>query len=231
MVLLIVPSLLGNFDAIMRIPDEIIEQIRTSADIVDIVSVHVQLKKRGKNFVGLCPFHTEKTPSFTVSPEKQMYHCFGCAKGGNVFTFVMETEKVSFVEAVRALGDRVGIPIVLQESAASGEIDRLYEVCRFAGKSFHENLFETDEGKSALEYFRGRGFDDETIRSFGLGYSMNSWDTLLTRAQQEGYSAEELLKAGLVRQRDDGSHYDYFRGRAMFPIFSVSGRVIGFGAS
>lgn len=214
----------------MRIPDETIEQIRSSADIVDVVSAHVRLKKRGKNFVGLCPFHTEKTPSFTVSPDKQMYHCFGCAKGGNVFTFIMETEKVSFVEAVRALGDRVGIPIVLEESGVPGEVDRLYEVCRFAGKCFHENLLQTEEGRFALEYFRGRGFDDETIRSFGLGYSMNSWESLLTRARQEGFSEEELLKAGLVRQREDGSHYDYFRGRAMFPIFSVAGRVIGFGA-
>jgi len=214
----------------MRIPDETIEQIRASTDIVDVISAHVRLRKRGKNFVGLCPFHTEKTPSFTVSSEKQMFHCFGCAKGGNVFTFIMETEKVSFVEAVRALGDRVGIPITLEESGIPGEIERLYEVCRFAGKHFHENLFQTDEGRAALEYFRGRGFDEETIRSFGLGYSMNSWEALLTRARQEGFTPEELVKAGLARNRDDGSHYDYFRGRAMFPIFSIAGRVIGFGA-
>jgi DNA primase len=217
----------------MRIPDDKIEEIRTANDLIDVIAAHTPLKKRGKNFVGLCPFHQEKTPSFTASAEKQMYHCFGCGRGGNVFTFVMEYEKVSFVEAVRSLAQRVGIAIPETETQheQSGEIENLYNACRFAGMQFYTNLTKTDEGRSALEYFHGRGFSDETIRGFGLGYSLNSWDSLLSKASEEGISPDTMLKAGLARVRDDGSgQYDYFRGRAMFPIFSTTGRVVGFGA-
>ncbi len=216
----------------MRIPEEKIEEVRTANDVVEVIGAHVQLKKRGKNYVGLCPFHQEKTPSFTVSADKQMYHCFGCALGGNVFTFVMEFEKVSFVEAVRTLAARAGIALPESEAEVerSGEVEQLYNACRFAGLFFHTNLTKTDEGRTALEYFRSRGFLDDTIRTFGLGYSMQSWDALLARAKDEGISPEHLLKAGLLRQREDGTLYDYFRGRAMFPIFSPAGRVIGFGA-
>jgi DNA primase len=216
----------------MRIPPEKIEEIRSSSDIVDVISQHVRLKKRGKNFVGLCPFHQEKTPSFTVSQEKQVYHCFGCGKGGNVYTFVMEFEKVSFTEAVRSLAEKAGITIAYTDvdQQQQSEIENLYNVCRFAGLHFYNNLTKTDEGRSALEYFHSRGFSDETIRAFGLGYSLDSWDGLVVRAKEEGFSRDDLLKAGLIRTRDDGTDYDYFRGRAMFPIFSTSGRVIGFGA-
>ncbi len=217
----------------MRIPDEKIEEIRTANDIVEVISAHAPLKKRGKNYIGLCPFHQEKTPSFTVSADKQMYHCFGCGRGGNIFTFVMEFEKVSFVEAVRSLAQRAGIAIPETEAQyeQSSEIENLYNACRFAGLVFYANLTKTDEGRAALEYFHERGFSDETIRTFGLGYSLNSWENLLLKANEEGISTEYLLKAGLVRARDDGSgYYDYFRGRAMFPIFSTTGRVVGFGA-
>ncbi|MGH2568688.1 MAG: DNA primase, partial [Bacteroidota bacterium] len=216
----------------MRIPNEKIEEIRAANDIVEVVSAHAPLKKRGKNFVGLCPFHQEKTPSFTVSADKQMYHCFGCGRGGNVFTFVMEFEKVSFVEAVRSLATRAGIAIPETETQyeQSGEIENLYNACRFAGLHFYTNLLQSDEGKAALDYFHRRGFTDETIRTFGLGYSLNSWDGLLQKAQEEGIGTDYLVKAGLVRTREDGSLYDYFRGRAMFPIFSTTGRVVGFGA-
>lgn len=217
----------------MRISPEKIEEIRSANDIVDVVSAHVRLKKRGKNYLGLCPFHQEKTPSFTVSSEKQLYHCFGCGKGGNVFTFIMELEKVSFVEAVRSLAEKVGIVLSFTEvdQEKQSEIEALYNACRFAGLQFYNNLTKTDEGRGALEYFHGRGFSDETIRAFGLGYSLNSWDSLLQHSKDEGIKSEDLQKAGLIRLRDDGSGaYDYFRGRAMFPIFSTSGRVIGFGA-
>ena len=215
----------------MRISEEIIEQVRTSNDIVDVIGVYVRLKKRGKNFIGLCPFHQEKTPSFTVSAEKQMYHCFGCHKGGNIFTFLMEHDKIAFAEAVRILASKVGI--VIPEGPVTEvqtEQERLYNACRFAGQVFHENLTKTDEGRAALGYFHDRGFSDETIRTFGLGYSMQSWDNLLVRAKQEGITVEHLQKAGLIRLREEGSPYDYFRGRAMFPILSTTGRVIGFGA-
>ncbi|MBI5463416.1 MAG: DNA primase [Ignavibacteriales bacterium] len=217
----------------MRFTETQIEDVRSSADIVDVVSQYVKLKKRGKNYIGLCPFHQEKTPSFTVSGEKQMYHCFGCHKGGNVFTFVMEVEKVSFVEAVRSLAQKAGMVLPDDQTTTpeqQTEAENLYNVCRFAAQTFHDNLVYSDEGKFALEYFRKRGFTDETIRAFGLGYTMNEWDAFIQQAKEHGFQPETLVKAGLARTRDDGSLYDYFRGRAMFPIFSATARVIGFGA-
>jgi len=217
----------------MRIADEKIDEVRNANDIVEVISAYVHLKKRGKNFLGLCPFHTEKTPSFTVSADKQMYHCFGCGKGGNVFTFLMEMDKVSFVEAVRSLASKSGITIPEESKPMTEEqteFENYYAVCRFAGMQFFRNLTETEEGKEALQYFYHRGFTDETIRTFGLGYSLNSWDAFVHKAQSEGLKAEDIVKVGLARVRDDKSLYDYFRGRAMFPIFSAQGRVIGFGA-
>jgi DNA primase len=218
----------------MRIPDEKIDEVRRATDIVDLISTAVALKKRGKNYLGLCPFHEEKTPSFSVSPEKQMYYCFGCGVGGNVFTFLMESERVSFVEAVRSLAERAGVtlPSATQEDRERAtEQEILYEACRTAGLHFHKNLTSTREGKAALEYLQGRGFSAETIRKFGLGYSMNSWDDLVTHARNEKLDLAVLEKAGLILKREDGSGlYDRFRGRAMFPIFSVSGRTIAFGA-
>ena len=217
----------------MRISQEKIEEIRNSIDIVDLINSFVSLKKRGKNFVGLCPFHTEKTPSFTVSPEKQMYYCFGCGKGGNAFTFLMEYEKISFTEAVRSLAERAGISIPTYSSEDEdlvSEQEELYNLCKEVGLFYYKSLTETPEGKLALEYFHHRGFTDETIRKFGLGYSPNSWDALINFAKDRKYSIHLLEKAGLVRKRDDGTYHDYFRGRAMFPIFSTTGRVLGFGA-
>ena len=217
----------------MRISDDKIDEVRNANDIVEVISGYVHLKKRGKNFLGLCPFHTEKTPSFTVSAEKQMYHCFGCGKGGNIFTFLMEMDKVSFVEAVRSLASKAGIDIPEETrpmTEEQTEFENYYSVCRFAGMYFFRNLTESEEGKEALQYFYKRGFTDETIRTFGLGYSMNTWDAFVNKAQEEGFKTEDIAKVGLARMRDDGSLYDYFRGRAMFPIFSTQGRVIGFGA-
>jgi DNA primase len=217
----------------LRIPQEKIDEIRNSTDIVDLIGGFVKLKKRGKNYIGLCPFHSEKTPSFNVSADRQMYHCFGCGVGGNAFTFVMEFEKVSFAEAVRSLAEKAGIALPKytpdQEIIAS-EQEQLYQVCRMAGLFYYHCLTETPEGKLALEYFHHRGFSDETIRSFGLGYAPNSWDALIKHAEEQKFTIDNLEKAGLVRKRDEGTYYDYFRGRAMFPIFSNTGRVIGFGA-
>jgi DNA primase len=217
----------------MRIPDAKIDEVRSSSNIVDVISSYVRLKKRGKSYIGLCPFHQEKTPSFTVSPERQMYHCFGCGVGGNVFTFLMEIEKVSFVEAVRTLAERMGILLPEEggeDRAQATENEGLYNACRLAGLHFHENL-STVEGKLALEYFRHRGFADETIRRFGLGYAMNAWDDLIRFGESKGIGIDVLEKAGLAIRREDGSGgYDRFRGRAIFPIFSPSGRSIAFGA-
>jgi DNA primase len=217
----------------MRIADDKIDEVRNANDIVEVISGYVQLKKRGKNYLGLCPFHTEKTPSFTVSAEKQMYHCFGCSKGGNIFTFLMEMDKISFVEAVRSLASKAGIIIPEENMSVTEEqteFENYYAVCRFAGMHFFRNLTESEEGKEALSYFYKRGFTDETIRTFGLGYAMNSWDAFVLKAQADGFKIEDISKVGLARVREDGSLYDYFRGRAMFPIFSTQGRVIGFGA-
>ncbi len=217
----------------MRIPPEKIDEVRNAIDIVDLIGRSVALKKRGKNYVGLCPFHNEKTPSFNVSADRQMYHCFGCGVGGNVFTFVMETEKISFPEAVRSLAEKAGITLPQatgEEEAIASEQEQLYEICREAGLYYHQCLAEGAEGKFALEYLRGRGMTDETIRTFGLGYAPKAWDALVKHASDKSIPEDLLVKAGLARRREDGSLFDYFRGRAMFPIFSATGRVVGFGA-
>lgn len=217
----------------MRIPQDKIDAVREASDIIDLISAYANLKKRGKNYVALCPFHSEKTPSFTVSPEKQVYHCFGCGVGGNVFTFVMEHEKVSFVEAIRFLAERVGISLPApspEAEAMASEAEAHYDAMRLAARFFYDSLSGTPEGRFALDYFHKRGFSDDTIRKFGLGYSSRGWDGLVQFGQKEDIRLEYLDKVGLVRRREDGSFYDYFRGRAMFPIFSTSGRVIGFGA-
>lgn len=215
----------------MRIPDQKIDEIRSATDIVELIGAVTRLRKRGKNFIGLCPFHQEKTPSFTVSADKQMFHCFGCGKGGNVFTFVMELEKVSFVEAVRSLAERAGIAITTESGGPrETENEHLLAACRFAAEHFYRNL-HAPEGVSALEYLRSRGFTDATMKRFGLGYSKNAWDGLLAAAVAENISPDLLVRAGLVRAREGAAgHYDYFRGRVMFPIFTPTGRVIAFGA-
>lgn len=218
----------------MRIPDEKIDEVRGASDIVDVISAYVQLKKRGKSFLGRCPFHQEKTPSFSVSPEKQMYYCFGCGAGGNVFTFLMQHDRVSFLEAVRMLAERSGIALPADDPAAQAqatEHEVLYNACRLAGLFFYDMLTHSPEGKIGLTYFQGRGFSDETIKRFGLGYSLNSWDGFLQHATREGVDVAVLERAGLVVKKEDGSkYYDRFRGRAMFPIISAFGRVIAFGA-
>ncbi len=218
----------------MRIPDSKIDEIRNAADIVDIISSYLALKKRGKNYVGLCPFHQEKTPSFNVSPDRQMYHCFGCGVGGNVFTFLMELDKVSFVESVRTIAERVGVSLPEEgrhDDERATENEALYDVCQIASRHFRHNLLKTVEGKLALEYFYHRSFSDETIEKFALGYAMNSWDDLTRHAENEKVSLSLLEKAGLAVRRDDGSGvYDRFRGRAIFPFFSPTGRIVGFGA-
>lgn len=217
----------------MRLPPEKIEEIRNTVDIVDLISSYLKLKKRGKNYVALCPFHNEKTPSFYVSPDRQMYHCFGCGASGNVFTFLMETEKISFIDAVKMLAERTGIKIPeysYEIDNKAKEQEELYEVLKFAATFYYKNLHDTDEGKYALEYLFKRGFKLETIKTFGLGYSLNKWDSFYKYSLDQKFPVEILEKAGLIRKQNDGSYYDTFRGRIMFPIFSISGKVIGFGA-
>lgn len=219
-----------------RIPDEKIEQIRQSLDIVDIVSEYVQLKKQGRNFQGLCPFHGEKTPSFSVSPDKQLYHCFGCGAGGNAFSFVMEIEDVSFLEAVEKMANKTNITIPeldamsKPDESSDNKSKRWYEAHQLAAKLYHHVLTVSDEGKQAREYLRGRGFTKEVIDHFQIGYAPNSWEFLSRFLLKRDFSMEEMEEGGLVGLRDsDSKAYDKFRDRIMFPIWDRQGNMVAFG--
>ncbi len=215
----------------MRISEEKIEQIRSSANIVDVVSDYVQLKKRGKNFIGLCPFHQEKTPSFTVSPEKQIYHCFGCHAGGNVYSFLMEYKSISFIESVQELAESLGISIELgkDNSLLQSENELLYDINVLAAKFFSNNLIKDPKGDLARNYFKQRNVKVQTQRTFGLGYSLPIWEHYVNYAKANKIDLEKSNKLGLIDKGKDGSYYDKYRGRIIFPIFSPNGRVIGFG--
>ena len=216
----------------MKIPDTKIDEIREATDIVEVISQYVTLKKRGKSFLGLCPFHTEKTPSFSVDPVRGFYHCFGCGAGGNVFTFVMEMEKVSFPEALRSLAKKAGIslPVYRRDDEKSRETEALYRANQFAAKFFRRCLTETQAGKHALSYLTNRKFSQKTLDDFQIGYAPDAWDGLLRKAGQANIRQDVLKRTGLIIPRKDGSgYYDRFRGRIMFPIMNPSGRIVGFG--
>jgi DNA primase len=216
----------------MRIPEHKIEEIRNAADIVDIVSAHVHLKKRGKNFIGLCPFHQEKTPSFTVSDDKQIYHCFGCGAGGNVFKFLMEFKNISFVEAVEEIADHLGIKIEIentQSDAQQNELEELYELNVLAARFFSDNLLKSSEGEQAREYLKRRNIKPQTQKIFGIGYAPYGWDNFLSHAKENKVDLTKAKILGLIDINDKGEYYDKYRGRVIFPIFSPNGRVIAFG--
>ena len=221
----------------MAIPSETIEQVAAANDIVEVIGTYFPLKRAGASFKALCPFHQEKTPSFTVSPQRQTFHCFGCGAGGSVFRFVMDYEHVDFPVAVRKLAARVGIPIV--EERRSEDETQQHEARRLllrlhaeAAEWFHENLLKRDLGTPARDYLRTRGISREVAKSWKLGYAPNSWDAFCEWASKEGYRRRELLSSGLVKLRDeergDGEFYDRFRGRLMFPICNDVGEVIAF---
>lgn len=215
----------------MYIPDDKIEEIRATADIVDVVGDYVRLKKSGSRYKGLCPFHDEKTPSFSVDPRQGLFYCFGCQKGGDLFSFVQEVEAVSFSEAARMLAERMGVVLPEQEgpSERSSEREAVYHALRFAARFFYHQLTQTDAGAPALEYLRDRGFTPRFIKRFGLGYAPDAWDRLLQAAQKAQVNAETLEKAGLVIARRSGDgHYDRYRRRLIFPLFSHVGKVLGF---
>lgn len=210
------------------------DRIRDATDIVDLVSEHVQLTRRGRNFLGLCPFHEEKTPSFSVNPDRQFYHCFGCGVGGDVFKFIQEIDRVTFVEAVKFLAERAGIPLPERSGPSREETeaaDELYRANELAQKYFHHLLLNDDVGASARTYLQTRRLAGETIERFGLGYSPPEWDALLKVAGRRGLSPQILERAGLALPRSTGSeHYDRFRDRITFPIANLSDRTIAFGA-
>jgi DNA primase len=207
-----------------------LEEIRRRANIVDLISPHVRLRKTGRRLVGLCPFHQEKTGSFTVDPEEGLWHCFGCKAGGDIFRFVEMIEKVDFKEAVELLARRLGLPPPTQEDSARARArNRLLELHGRVAELFHAAL-KGRAGTHALSYLRNRGVSDGAIDDFQLGYAPESWDALLTKLEKDGCSGKELARAGLAIPRREGSgFYDRFRNRLMFPIRDVSGRVIAFG--
>jgi DNA primase len=213
---------------------EKIKDIQNASDILEVVSERVALKKAGKNWLGLCPFHTEKTPSFTVSPEKKIYHCFGCGAGGDVFRFLMTLDGLTFPEAVRLLAARHGIDLP-DESAHRGstkvsEKDRLLQINAEAMRFYQRQLLEADSGKRAKAYLIQRGMSRKIIDAFCLGYAPDSWDSLIRHFQSTQIDSQWLEQAGLaVPRKKGGGHYDRFRNRIMFPIFDLYGKVIAFG--
>ncbi len=212
-----------------------VDRIIAAADVVEVIKDYVSLKKRGVNYIGLCPFHNEKTPSFSVSPAKGIYKCFGCGKGGNAVNFIMEHEQMSYVEALKYLANKYNIEfeereLTPEELKQRTERDSLMVVTAWAQRHFSDNLHKHSEGKSVgLSYFRERGFRDDIIEKFQLGYSLEQRDGLTQAAQRQGYKMEYLVKTGLSIERNDGSAFDRFFGRVIFPIHSMSGRVIAFG--
>lgn len=217
----------------MYYSDEIIEEVRSRNDIVDVISAYVKLQKKGSSYFGLCPFHNERSPSFSVSREKQMYYCFGCGAGGNVFTFLMEYENYSFVEALRYLADRAGID--LPEREYSEEERRradlkavLLEIQKTAAQYYYVQL-KSPQGNAALSYLKDRKLSDDTIKAFGLGYSNKYSDSLYRFLKTRGYNDETLVKSGLITVDEKRGPYDKFWNRVMFPIMDANNRVIGFG--
>ena len=222
-----------------RLHPDTIEEVQQKVDIVDVVSEHIVLKKRGRDYLGLCPFHNEKTPSFSVSQEKQVYHCFGCKAGGNTFRFLMEIQKQSFAEVVLDLARRYQVPVKTYEPEQRQEIQRqltlreqLYEILAVSA-SFYEYALRQPQGETALIYLKEeRKLDESTISQFQLGYAPGGWETLYRYLlEQKRYPVNLVEQAGLIKQRKTGNgYYDIFRDRLIIPILDIQGRVIGFGS-
>jgi len=215
-----------------RLPPSVVQQVQEGNDLVEIVSGYVALKKSGQNYLGLCPFHGEKSPSFTVSPAKQLFHCFGCGAGGNLFTFLMKMEGLTFPDAVRSLSQRIGL-VITESTAATPEARqkvRLRSLLQLATQRFQEQLGD-DRAAKARAYLTERGVNEAALDGFGLGYALPGWDSLMTPLVRKGWTAQELIDAGLIIRRNDGSgYYDRFRDRLIFPIRDLQGQTLGFGA-
>lgn len=213
------------------IENTIIDEIREKTDIVSVVSDYVALRKRGKNYLALCPFHSEKTPSFTVSQDKQIFHCFGCNEGGNVFSFLMKIENISFLEAAKLLADKLGIPFSAPDNfkpAKSSDNDKLYAINELAAQFYETQIDGSDIAK---DYIKKRGLNKQVLSTFRIGYSPDNWDQAYRFLASKGFLPKDIEKAGLIIPRENNSsYYDRFRNRLMFPIFDVKGRAVGFGA-
>lgn len=218
-----------------RISSESIDRVRAAADIGEVIQGHTELRRSGGRLVGRCPFHDERTPSFSVDPLEKLYYCFGCQAGGDVFTFLQEKEGLEFREAVEQLADRYGVELAL-EAADAGEVerrrerDRLFELLGKTALFYQRYLWDSDEAAKARAYLEQRGLGREALEKYGVGYAPSAWDRVLTSAQRSGFRPAELEAAGLAQRGRQGGHYDRFRARIMFPLRDARGRVLGFGA-
>ena len=214
-----------------RYSEEIIEEVRQANDIIDVISQYIHLKRSGRNYFGLCPFHNEKSPSFSVSPDKQIFHCFGCGVGGNVFTFLMKIEGVNFIEALQMLAERAQI----QLPTLSNNVDsikeelkeKIYQINEFTANYYHQKLY-LPESKIAQEYIKKRKLSNETLKSFRIGFS-GKFDELYKALKENGFGEKEILESGLVNKNNNGTYIDRYRNRLMFPICDARGKVIAFG--
>ena len=219
----------------MRFPQTFIDDLRRQADIVRVIQDYVSLKKKGANWMACCPFHQEKTPSFSVNPAKDIFYCFGCGKGGSVFNFVMEMERVSFPEAVRIVAEKANVPLPVMEEDKRFEVrrreaDDVIQLNTWALEWWEQQLAQGGgEAKAGREYVEGRGITEETRATFRLGFAPNSWDGLSTHLKRKGASAQQIERSGLVVVKDGGGHYDRFRGRVIFPVMDAQGRAVAFG--
>src|SRR6266566_287123 len=219
----------------MRYPQTFIDDLRRQTDIVRVIQDYVPLKKKGANWMACCPFHKEKTPSFSVSPAKEIFYCFGCHKGGSVFNFVMEIESVPFPEAIKIVADKSGVPLprLVDDSrfeARRQEADEVIERNKWALEWWEQQLhLGGAEPRVAREYLEKRGITDETRQTFRLGYAPDSWEALSSYLRQKGATQAQIDRSGLVVKKDDGGSYDRFRGRLMFPVLDIQGRSIAFG--
>ena len=205
-----------------------VSKIKERLSIVDVVSGYLKIQKAGINFKAPCPFHNEKTPSFFISPERQMWKCFGCSKGGSIFDFIMEMEGVEFPEALRILAARAGIELEEFDSSAKNSKDRLYQICESSARFFEKQLGNPNSGRRAFEYLKSRGLEDATIAKFRLGFAPKTWDALSGYLRNSGFAEREIIDSGVVIKRELEGIYDRFRSRIMFPISDVNGRVVGF---
>ncbi|HOK00631.1 MAG TPA: DNA primase [Candidatus Pacearchaeota archaeon] len=210
--------------------DSPIDEIKNRLDIVDVVGSYVKLQKTGANYRAPCPFHSDKKPSFFVSPSRQIWHCFGCGKGGDIFAFIREIEGVEFGDALKILAQRAGVELKREDPKIKTERKRLFEICELSCQFFEKQLEKSENGKKAKEYLLKRGLKEETIKKWRLGYAPNNWRSLSDFLVGKGYTREEVLKAGLsLKSEKKENYYDRFRGRIMFPVFNITSQVIGFG--
>jgi len=218
-----------------RFTSDTVERVKQAADIVEIVSAHTDLRRQGQRFTGLCPFHDERTPSFSVNPAEKLYYCFGCEAGGDVIRFVQEKEGLDFAGAVEALAERYGVEIELEQEDPRAEQARkrrarLHEALERTASFYAAFLWDSPQAERARSYLTSRGLEEQVLRDFGVGFAPSAWDTVLMRGQQAGFTVEEMLGAGLVQRGRDGGNYDRFRRRIVFPIRDARGRALGFGA-